>query len=745
MRTLRANTILFCAAGFLLLWEWMRPLETIGGIHNMPVFLVFTGLCFLFFLFRVPFLVQLAAGSVYIFYVLNRTFVHEPFFTFQWVGWFVQDVAANVKILFRREWTGQSDSFRTLEFFLLIWLMVYLLHYWFVVRKKILFFLLMTILYIAVFDTFMPYDGKWPMIRTVVFGLFSMGMLFLDRCAEREGVRLKAGLKAKWAFSLAVLVFFSTAVAYIMPKADPIWPDPVPYIQSLSGDGGPGKGKGMSRVGYDPDDLFLGGPFAQDEGLVFRVKTPMRNYWVVETKDYYTGKGWATGKADQIVYFSGSPTVRDIASAELVSQKSLPIYTSVLQRRYEIHRAKIKAFPTYYPHIIYPRGFEYFDFSGGVFGFNQTTEKVVAGFEDDYTVGYREPVYEIDKLRAVNDESGVNSFRSSREGFEFLFRYTQLPENLPRRVTDLAAEITAPYDNWYDKAKAIEQYLKGPEFTYDTADVPFPDVDEDYVDQFLFESKTGYCDNFSTAMVVLLRSVGIPARWVKGYSSGELVDTEEGGIGVYELKNSHAHSWPEVYFPEVGWVPFEPTKGFTNPANFVYSQENAGSDTPEPEEEQTPQQNRPNERNNVPEQGPDNSAAENGGRKGTDLSEWMKEHLFSLIASGIALLLAAFLTYKFRRKWLPFWYVARYGRKTDAKNFAGAYLALLKQLERSGMKKDEGESLRQYAARIDRYFSTGDMERLTRLYERVVYYPPASFDASAEWQLSWRRLLKILR
>lgn len=67
MRTLRANTILFCAAGFLLLWEWMRPLETIGGIHNMPVFLVFTGLCFLFFLFRVPFLVQLAAGSVYIF------------------------------------------------------------------------------------------------------------------------------------------------------------------------------------------------------------------------------------------------------------------------------------------------------------------------------------------------------------------------------------------------------------------------------------------------------------------------------------------------------------------------------------------------------------------------------------------------------------------------------------------------------------------------------------------------------
>lgn len=73
----------------------------------------------------------------------------------------------------------------------------------------------------------------------------------------------------------------------------------------------------------------------------------------------------------------------------------------------------------------------------------------------------------------------------------------------------------------FDKVKAVEDYLGSDAFTYETENVTIPKNDEDYVDQFLFETKMGYCDNFSSAMVVLLRSAGIPARWVKGYTSGE--------------------------------------------------------------------------------------------------------------------------------------------------------------------------------------------------------------------------------
>src|SRR5699024_6506512 len=113
--------------------------------------------------------------------------------------------------------------------------------------------------------------------------------------------------------------------------------------------------------------------------------------------------------------------------------------------------------------------------------------------------------------------------------------------------------------------RAIESYFASNGFVYETENVAVPSEQEDYVDQFLFDTRAGYCDNYSSSMVVLLRTLDIPARWVKGFTSGEQIsssldDTEE----VYEVTNANAHSWVEVYFSDVGWVPFEPTKGFSN-------------------------------------------------------------------------------------------------------------------------------------------------------------------------------------
>src|SRR5699024_777733 len=102
-------------------------------------------------------------------------------------------------------------------------------------------------------------------------------------------------------------------------------------------------------------------------------------------------------------------------------------------------------------------------------------------------------------------------------------RYTQLPAQLPERVAELAEDIVASYDNRYDQTKAIEKYFRSDDhgFVYQLNDVPVPQSGEDYVDQFLFDTKAGYCDNFSTSMVVMLRTLDIPARWVKGFTSGE--------------------------------------------------------------------------------------------------------------------------------------------------------------------------------------------------------------------------------
>jgi len=131
-------------------------------------------------------------------------------------------------------------------------------------------------------------------------------------------------------------------------------------------------------------------------------------------------------------------------------------------------------------------------------------------------------------------------------------RYLQLPPSLPERVRQLASELTKGKINAYDKAKAIEAYLRT--YPYDL-NIPAPPEGLDVADYFLFDLKKGYCDYYATSMVVLARASGLPARFVSGYSPGSY----DAPNAQYVVRELHAHSWAEVYFPEIGWIEFEPT------------------------------------------------------------------------------------------------------------------------------------------------------------------------------------------
>ena len=131
-------------------------------------------------------------------------------------------------------------------------------------------------------------------------------------------------------------------------------------------------------------------------------------------------------------------------------------------------------------------------------------------------------------------------------------RYLQVPDTLPQRVRDLAQEVTAGYDNEYDKAVALESFLR--EYTYNQQ-IDTPPEGVDRVDYFLFEMKEGYCNYYASAMAVMARSVGIPARIAAGYSRGDYQDE----TGIYRVRQHHSHAWVEVFFPRFGWVEFEPT------------------------------------------------------------------------------------------------------------------------------------------------------------------------------------------
>ena len=171
---------------------------------------------------------------------------------------------------------------------------------------------------------------------------------------------------------------------------------------------------------------------------------------------------------------------------------------------------------------------------------------------------------------------------SSLQGINGFEKYLQLPDTLPARVGELAESITASHESVYDKVKAIERYYGRNGFVYDQKNVKVPGEDEDYVDQFLFDTKRGYCDNYSTSMVVMLRTLDIPARWVKGFAPGEAARNEN-GERIYQVTNEEAHSWVEAYMPGIGWLPFEPTIGFNGSTSIDYDIEMEIDDPAVPE------------------------------------------------------------------------------------------------------------------------------------------------------------------
>ncbi len=133
--------------------------------------------------------------------------------------------------------------------------------------------------------------------------------------------------------------------------------------------------------------------------------------------------------------------------------------------------------------------------------------------------------------------------------------YLQLPGELPERVRLLAGRITAVAPTRYDAVEAVQTWLRR-NTRYDLDIPPFP-PGVDAVDHFLFEGRRGFCEHIASAMAVLLRASGIPARFVTGFGPGD----RNPFTGYWEVRASDAHAWVEVFYPGAGWVPYDPTFG----------------------------------------------------------------------------------------------------------------------------------------------------------------------------------------
>ncbi|MFN8531462.1 MAG: DUF3488 and transglutaminase-like domain-containing protein [Anaerolineae bacterium] len=152
-------------------------------------------------------------------------------------------------------------------------------------------------------------------------------------------------------------------------------------------------------------------------------------------------------------------------------------------------------------------------------------------------------------LRAVDFANVKRAFGMSA--------YLQLPDNTSQRTLDLAHTLGDNAETTYDAIIAVRDYLLN-NYPYDYYPPPQP-PETNAVDQFLFVDRRGVCEHFTSAMIVLLRALGIPARFVVGYGSGDYNPI----TNYYEVRANDAHAWVEVYFPSQGWVAFDPTPGWT--------------------------------------------------------------------------------------------------------------------------------------------------------------------------------------
>lgn len=284
--------------------------------------------------------------------------------------------------------------------------------------------------------------------------------------------------------------------------------------------------------------LSLSGAVHLSDVAVMEVQAPVgRYYWRAVVYDVYTGSGWLNTDRETFKLEANDPSLA-LHKYELRQEITQTITTflprtTLLFAAAEPRQVNLPAWAVASKVIISSEVITPVSMLYSRFYLNQG---------QSYTVVSSISMADEDSLRAAGDNYPA----------WILDRYLQLPPSLPQRVRDLAAAFTWSYDNAYDKATALERALRV--LKYNEL-IEAPPAGRDGVDYFLFDAREGYCDYFASAMAVMARAIGIPARVAAGYSQGEYNPE----TGAYRVRERDAHAWVEIYFPRYGWVEFEPT------------------------------------------------------------------------------------------------------------------------------------------------------------------------------------------
>lgn len=746
-RTYTISSIFIMIILTLMMWEWLKPLLELTDTYTIQPFILYFALGLLLLWLRISPWLRVGIMSVFLLYFIHNLYIYDPFFSLDWLKFLASEALYSLRLILKGDLASHSNLVLTAVFLFLIWMASIVIYKLVLVKDKALYFFVVTAVFLAILDTFSPYSSVFPIIRIFIYG-FSLltfkHILRLSPFVKEQNPFSKDSYPVQWVIASAFMIVLVTWIGMFSPKAPPSWPDPIGFLQGYSntvGENGIGFGGGaIQRIGYGTNDERLGGPFIMDDGLVFTTTTQGIGYWRGESKDIYTGKGWVQSEK------------------EAESQVMVPMSgggfnaTDLLIHLYELDRGKLntKAVTTDivfedqqdFPIVFYsgdPQELTVLpvESTANILEINRHSASLKVLSEEGapsllhgYTIESELPTFSTLALLEAN---------MADVPADILEQYTQLPDTLPDRVGELALTITEPAETTYEKVKRIERYFRFNGYEYNIEQTAVPGEDQDYVDQFLFETMLGYCDNFSSAMTVLLRTLDIPARWVKGFTFGDITESVDGTYTT-EVRNKNAHSWVEVYFPEIGWVPFEPTQSFYNPFTFERDDFESSSRM-EDDMQMDPLDDPFNDLQNEADEASGGSGQQETSPK---LFNWLTGKMaWTIGISILVVLLAAVIFY--RRNIVLSWAIMRYREAADEKAFFHLYDWLIRYLGHFVQPRLPSQTMREYILELEEKLDITEFKTMTQVFERMRYGKNEDPSQLQKAYQLWRSIIHKLK
>ncbi|TBL69401.1 transglutaminase-like domain-containing protein [Paenibacillus thalictri] len=601
---------------FLLFREWMEPLARLSevtDIYSVTPFLIAFALFLLIDYIGVPLWASVPLKLLACVGIIGYLHFPDVFPGLSWLSEWIADMPDDAVSMMHISAFDISPATRTLMFLSGWALLIGVVQALVVQRQYAVWFVVLTMAYLAVLPLFFELDTSHALIRTMGIGLLLQALVRLPRLEQLYALAPRRVWPAGWLGSALLLAGLLAASGYGgaqlagtgASRAD--WRvDALDALRRLAPYTASTAVSPRAVTGYGDDDAVLGAPLESSGTVAFYARTPRLTYWRGEAKSGYDGRGWQSG-ASRLVHVGAAQPIAAAARGAAASAAT----AAGMQPQAAAYAAPGGGAPGGSADArLAPSG------AGGAVPPETAAAQPLAGEALAQEVMPQQPgvgkqlfaagdILGTQELRTVGGDPlpGSLLWRDAASGRTFLpeltgelgyykvlsvpvatepgmggsgilgdvgDEYIQLPEHLPSRVSELTMRITENAAGTYEKVKAVEAYLQT-HYTYTLQNTRPPAPGEDFVDHFLFTQQQGYCDHFSTAMAVMLRTIGIPTRWVKGFAPGEVISQANSPFAgqsdtmlTVEVRGKDAHSWVEAYIPGTGWMAFEPTPGFSD-------------------------------------------------------------------------------------------------------------------------------------------------------------------------------------